>query len=390
MNRGSNPVSLATTGATDVLEKRSLTDRWRDFRNTLVSDRRFQAAVMRLPVLRSIGERNTRRIFDQCAGFVYSQTLLACVELGVLAVLARDTPTGGELANRLGLRPDAAERLLRAAAALGLVEDRSAGRYGLGPAGAVIAADPGLLAMISHHRILYADLMDPAAMLRGSGHGQQMPAYWAYAGAKRPEGLNADQITSYSALMTASQASLAADVLDAYRFDRHERLMDIGGGDGGFVEAAAQRLPGLQFICFDLPPVAQRATRRFESAGLSGRAVACGGNFLTDPLPDGADIVTLLRVVLDHDDDTVATLLRAVRQALRPQGVLVIAEPISGTPGAERITDTYFGIYLMAMGNGKTRTFKELCALLNAAGFSRTRRIATRNRLLCGLVVARA
>ncbi len=76
------------------------------------------------------------------------------------------------------------------------------------------------------------------------------------------------------------------------------------------------------------------------------------GSFLFEPLPHGADVITLVAVVHDHDDAAVRILLKAAREALPPGGRLVLAEPMSGTPGAGPITDAYFGLYLLAMGSG--------------------------------------
>ncbi|MFX6972992.1 methyltransferase, partial [Acinetobacter baumannii] len=82
-----------------------------------------------------------------------------------------------------------------------------------------------------------------------------------------------------------------------------------GGGDGSFIAEIAAHAPRLRCVLFDLPAVADRASGRFREAGLSSRAVAIGGSFVTDRLPDGADIVTLVRVIHDHDDIAVMNLL---------------------------------------------------------------------------------
>ena len=108
--------------------------------------------------------------------------------------------------------------------------------------------------------------------------------------------------------------------------------------------------PGLAVRLFDLPAVTARATARFAAEGLSHRAETQGGNFRTAPLPTGADVISLVRVVHDHDDDTVRLLLRAAYEALGDGGTLLIAEPMAGTAGAEPVTDAYFGFYLLAMG----------------------------------------
>ena len=100
--------------------------------------------------------------------------------------------------------------------------------------------------------------------------------------------------------------------------------------------------------------------------------------------------MSLVRVLHDHDDAQALRILIAVRRALPPGGVLLVAEPMSGTAGAEPMGDAYFGFYLLAMGQGRPRTPLQLQALLREAGFSRVRNGKTRRPMLSGLVIADA
>ena len=56
-------------------------------------------------------------------------------------------------------------------------------------------------------------------------------------------------------------------------------------------------------------------------------------------------------------------LLRSIRLALPPDGVLLIAEPMAETRGAEKVGDAYFGFYLLAMGRGRPRAIGEIAQL---------------------------
>jgi demethylspheroidene O-methyltransferase len=144
----------------------------------------------------------------------------------------------------------------------------------------------------------------------------------------------------------------------------------------------------LRVRLFDLPAVASRAQACFEREGFRDRAEAFGGSFLSDPLPRGADVISLVRVLHDHDDAAVMQALRAVRDALPDDGVILIAEPLAGTSGAESMGDGYFGFYLLAMGQGRPRIAKELSDMLSKAGFSRIRQHRTRRPLLTGVMTA--
>jgi demethylspheroidene O-methyltransferase len=328
-------------------------------------------------------------LFDLCAGFVYSQVLFACVRLDLFAIL-REGPLPAEtLAGRIRLPPERTLRLLKAAASLDLLTALPDGRFALADLGAALIGNPSVAAMIEHHSMLYEDLDDPVALLRGELGSTRLGGYWPYAGRTKADAIGEGGVAGYSALMAASQALIAEDILDAYPVARHRCLMDVGGGEGAFLRAAAARAPSLSLQLFDLPPVAERAARRFAEAGLTPRAATLGGSFLDDPLPAGADAISLVRVVHDHDDDVVRVLLRRVHEALPSGGTLILAEPMSGTEGAEPIADAYFGFYLLAMGSGRCRSLPELSRLLSEAGFAEARELTTRRPLLTRLVTAR-
>ncbi len=358
-------------------------------RDRLLTSARFRSWAGRLPLTRSIARRRARALFDLCAGFVYAQVLTACVQLRLFDMLAEGPQSAPMLARRLSLTGDATARLLAAAVSLRLVSRRSKGRFGLGPLGAAMVGNPGIAAMVEHHRLLYADLQDPVALLRAARPETGLSRYWPYAGDARPDALSSTQVAEYSALMAASQPLIAEEVLRAYPLGRHRCLLDVGGGDGSFLVAAASRSPRLRLILFDLPAVADRARDRLRQAGLAPRAEIAGGSFLDGELPRGADIISLVRVIHDHDDAAVLTLLRAARRALPPSGTLLIAEPMTDTPGAEPVGAAYFGFYLLAMGSGRPRTPDAIRQLLRTAGFGRVRLIVTQMPMLTRLIVAR-
>jgi demethylspheroidene O-methyltransferase len=367
----------------------SWSERLRAFRDRLIANPRFQRWAARFPLTRRVAHRQARELFDLCAGFVYTQVLLACVRLRLFEILAEGPQTVPALSERLSLPPEAVTRLLWAAASLRLAEHRGGDRFGLGMLGAALLGNPGVAAMIEHHALLYADLADPVALLRAGSRDTALARYWPYAEAEHPGVLDAAQVAAYSALMSASQPLVAAEILDAYPFDRFRCLLDVGGGEGTFLLAVAKQAPRLRLMLFDLPAVAERARDNFAAAGLADRATAIGGDFHADPLPGGADGICLIRVTFDHDDARVLALLRRVRAALPPDGTLLLAEPMSATPGAERISDAYFGFYLLAMGRGRTRTPDQFRELLAAAGFRHVRLVPTRTPLHTRLIEAR-
>jgi demethylspheroidene O-methyltransferase len=364
-------------------------DRWLIWRDRVLANRRFQRWAAGFPITRKIAKKRARTLFDLCAGFVYSQVLKACIELRLFEILAERPQTVTELSRRLALNPKAAARLLNAAAALRLAERRGHGRFGLGELGAALLGNPAISAMVEHHALLYDDLRDPVALLRNRDQTTALSRYWPYALADKPGRLKTDDVARYSTLMSASQALIAEDVLEVWPLTRHRCLLDVGGGEGAFLTAAAARAPNLRLMLFDLPAVADIARERLDKVGLAGRTTVAGGDFFTEPLPQGADIVTLVRVLHDHDDANVVVLLRNIRAALPDEGVLLIAEPMPGVDDNDAIGDAYFGFYLLAMGSGRARSPDELASLLRETGFDGGRLLVTRRPMFTSAIIAR-
>ncbi len=188
--------------------------------------------------------------------------------------------------------------------------------------------------------------------------------------------------------MADSQVLIAEETLRAVSLNGVRHLLDIGGGTGVFLAAAARAYPTLTGTLFDLPAVIPGATQTFAGAGCTDRIALHPGSFRDDPLPQGADAISLVRVLYDHANETVAALLGAVHAALPPGGRLVISEPMLGGARPERAGDAYFAIYTAAMGTGKARSADEHTRLLARAGFTAIRGAPTHRPFVTSVVTA--
>ena len=360
-------------------------DRWLSLRNSLLAAPAFQKFAIDFAPFRPISRSRSRQLFDLLAGFSYSQILYATVKLGLVEMLQPAPLSAAQIAARAGWKVERMERLLKAAASLKLLERTSTGDYTLGIHGAALAGNPWIAKFITHHHLLYEDLADPVALLSGENNPGKLKGFWGYSGAQDVDGANAAQ---YTALMAASQEAVAAEILACYDFTPHSHLIDVGGSNGTFLAAAAAKHPQLKLSLFDLPAVAGLARERLASLG--HRVEIHGGSFLTDELPKGPDVATLIRIAHDHDDPSVLAVLSAIRRMLPPHGVLILAEPLSGIPATAPVADAYFGLYFAAMGQGRTRTAQEIAELARQAGFAALDVVKTRNPVVSGLLRIRA
>lgn len=345
----------------------------------LAGSRAFQAWAARVPGLSRLVRREGQALFDVMQGFVRSQVLTALVELDVLADLSAGPRTPAVMAGSRGLTAERMAALLQAGAGIGLLRRQRDGAYALSARGAAFMAVPGLPAMVRHHAVLYRDLSDPVAFLRGET-APELARFWPYVfGAAAAE--DPATAATYSRLMSDSQALVAEDTLDLVDLRGARHLMDVGGGTGTFLRAVAQRHAHLRLTLFDLPAVVAQAP-------VGPRLSTVPGSFRDDALPQGADAISLVRVLYDHSDATVAGLLARVHAALPPGGMVLVSEPMSGGDRPDPGTDVYFSFYCMAMRTGRVRSAAEIGGLLAKAGFQNVSPAATRRPFVTSVLTA--
>ena len=337
----------------------------------LFSDPGFQSWAARFPLTRPLVRRDGDALFRLVSGFAQSQILLALVELDVLDRMRDGPRSAADLAPVCRLPAERMGLLLQAGAALGLLARGRDGRFRLARKGAAILGVPGLDGMIRHHALVYRDLADPVALLRGETD-TELARFWPYVAGAAAAG-DAETARRYSALMADSQALVAEDTLAQADLGHSPRVMDLGGGTGAFLTALCRRHPAACGMLVDLPAVIDAARPGIAAAGLAGRITLHPVSFRDSPLPGGADTVTLVRVLYDHDDATVALILARAFAALPPGGRLVVSEPMSGGENPDPAGDVYFALYTAAMGTGKARPAAGIAEACGKAGFSAIR-----------------
>ncbi len=366
-----------------------LYDAWLDFRDKCLTSERFHAFALRFPFTRPVVRKRQSEVFDIVSGFIYSQILVSCVELGLLHHPKIRSPgaTLSDLSEITGLGEDEARRLAKGAASLRILQERKR-RFRLGDLGAALSVNPGALAMIRHHEHLYRDLAEPVALLKSGRRETHLSRYWDYARSVDPKAASQEEVKLYSDLMSASQDVVSAEVIANFDFSPFNSLLDLGGGQGTFLNNVAAATPSLDLNLFDLPPVVAHAKELQSEGKISERIAFHGGSFFDGNLPLGSDLISLIRILHDHDDGPVNQILKAAFDALPSGGTLLIAEPMSTGGHASRIADAYFNFYLYAMGSGRPRSIPEYKEMLQLAGFRSIKRLKTRSAFTTSILSA--
>lgn len=256
-------------------------------------------------------------LLDLATGYQRSRTLFALVELGVPTLLARGPTTTDQLATAVGVHPTAADRLLNAGVALGLLE-LAEGRYRNAPlaAGFLVRGAPTYL---GDQFLRDANASwDVWGALTENLRGWRPGATDHADPTADDQGADSMRAQHNLARMVGHRLALALD------FSAHRSLLDLGGGTGAMALAACALHPGLRATVFDLPAVLDAAREAIAAEGLGDRVGVAAGDFKRDPLPGGHDVALLANLLSVSSEATNRALLRRVREALPDGGAVVL------------------------------------------------------------------
>jgi 2-polyprenyl-3-methyl-5-hydroxy-6-metoxy-1,4-benzoquinol methylase len=154
------------------------------------------------------------------------------------------------------------------------------------------------------------------------------------------------------------------------------RLLDVGGGHGMYSIALCRQYPALTATIFDSPQALQAAQQNIDREGAEERIGVQAGNFLTDALGQGYDVVLIFNIVHGFSPEQNTALLRKAAGALNPGGMVIIAEQIAGraSGSAGRAVAQILGMSYFHLLGGRVYAFEEIAAWLAEAGFTYPRR----------------
>jgi SAM-dependent methyltransferase len=148
------------------------------------------------------------------------------------------------------------------------------------------------------------------------------------------------------------------------------RLLDIGGGHGVYAARFCHRHPGLRATVLDTAPVLDRAAKVLADEGVADRVERRAGDFWTDELGSGYDIVLLCNLLNAYPDDRKRELLSRAAAALAPGGRLVVHDQMrrAASAGTARAIVELTNLRLFDPSRGGTYAMPELLAWLSACG----------------------
>ncbi|GAB3154065.1 class I SAM-dependent methyltransferase [Micromonospora sonneratiae] len=187
---------------------------------------------------------------------------------------------------------------------------------------------------------------------------------------KRP-----DTLADFQTMLRRLSGWLAEEIVSLVPAPGSEgRLLDLGGGHGGYTIAFCNAYPQLRGTVVDLPGALAQGEAAVTEAGLDDRIELRPGDLLTADLETGYDLVLLFNIVHGYDERQLAGLLDRVAGALRPGGRVALLEPLAEVPQRPPgVADSFvraFSLNLFHTQGGRAYRFEDLAKLLAAAGFT--------------------
>ena len=203
-------------------------------------------------------------------------------------------------------------------------------------------------------------------------------------------GLSTDDWTRYQRGMRALAGMLAPLLVRAVPVPKGARsMLDVGGSHGYFSVSLCRRHPDLRATVLDLPSAIASSAPLLEAEGMGDRVVMRAGDALADDLGDSLyDLVLLCNVVHHFDDEGNRTLAEKSARALRPEGVMVIAEFFRRDRGKADQWAAFFDLYFALSNQVGTWTLGEMASWQHAAGLVPRKPIRLRLARGFGLQVA--
>ncbi|QNP75643.1 methyltransferase [Streptomyces roseirectus] len=317
-------------------------------------------------------------MFQIVTSFWVARAVHAAAALELPDHLAQEPRTAAELAGVTGTDPGSLARLLRALAGLGVLRSDGDGRYATTPLGDTLRSDvPGSLASFVQMELGEAHHATWGLLPESVRSGE--PVFERAVGKQIWQFFEDSPVMNahLGKAMTGLTAMVADAVLDVYDFGPHQRIVDIGGGEGGFLAAILAANPQAHGVVLDLPHVVAHGRERIEAAGLADRCDLVGGDFF-EKVPEGGDLYTMKWVLHDWDDASAVRILTSCRRVMGDDARLLVVDTV--VPDGDGFSPSkIIDLNMMVLSGGRERTAEEFRQLFAAAGFTLTRVLPTRS-----------
>ena len=315
----------------------------------------------------------------------WSAAIGALARLGVADALADGPLTVPALAARVGADPVALRRVLQTLSDVGLFESAGAENVALSPLGQLLRADIAgsarRAAVAASEEWRWRAYGYVTHSLRTGEPGFRVAhgsGLWEYLDRDPAAAEWFNDVSRGSPPPSTPRRRCSAMTLQGFG-----RLVDVGGGYGGLLQAVLQAHPAMRGVVFELPSVARGAAERLSTTTVADRCETIAGDFFASVPPSGAADV-LSWVLHDWDDASAIRILTNCRKVLHEGGRVLVIEMIVPAPNdPETPTSPAISrlvkeadLEMLVVVGGRERTLSEYRQLLASADLQLSRVVA--------------
>ena len=182
----------------------------------------------------------------------------------------------------------------------------------------------------------------------------------------------------------------APELTRAVRLPRRaRRLLDLGGGHGGYSIAFCEKYPSLTATVFDLGPTSEIGREVVEREGMSDRVKFEVGDFLSDDFGSDYDAALYFNIIHNFSEEDNRKVLAKIARALKRGGVLAVWDMFKEPERARDIQPTLMALHMLVASGGTAYLKETVEGWLREAGFDGIRTKETRTAPGLTLVTAR-
>jgi SAM-dependent methyltransferase len=307
-------------------------------------------------------------LFQIFLGKWVSSAIFAAARLGIADCLESGPKTTGQLAEELSVNETALYRLLRALASIGVFHEGERRSFSQTSLSDLLRsnAKPSLRSvamMMSDDWYVrnWAELGWTIETGRSAWEKVSGTDIFEYLSAHPGEAAN------FNNAMTDLSKGDGPAVVASYDFSRFEYIVDVGGGAGALLAEILESAPKLRGALLDMPYVIEQARTGPMLASFGARCEFAAGSFF-ETVPKGADAYILKHVIHDWDDERASQILSNCRQAIRPDGTLLVVDRVVGPPN-QPDEAKWFDLEMLVDAGGLERNESEWRRLLAGSGF---------------------
>ena len=304
---------------------------------------------------------NPNTIREFASSFQKSRILLSGFELDIFTNIEESSITCNQISHNLNLDEHACERLMNALVSLGFLKKQNKLFFNTAESSAFLSRkSPDYLGGLMHSNHLWNTWSNLTKVIKTgvSAHPDEINS--------RGE----DWLTPFITAMHDRAKKQAPLQLASIDLSEIKSILDIGGGSGAYSMEFASRKPSIDATVFDLPNVVPITKVFLEKEGFSDKVKTYAGDYTTDDLPGGFDMVFLSAIIHSNSLEVNADLIKKCFGSLNKNGRIVIQDWIMNNDRTQPTPGAVFAInMLVGTESGDCYTEPEVTEMLSAAGF---------------------